>query len=80
MESGFMSDDKRTNPTHAYDHMTVAHVQQTIETRPQPEIMKKHLTTAHLAEALPASAAQQPASAPISASVPASPPPSKDQK
>jgi hypothetical protein len=73
----------KSKPTHAHDHMTVAHVKQTIETRPQPESAMKHLTTAHLAEALPQAAGQQPSNTPASqtsTSVPASQPPPKKQK
>jgi hypothetical protein len=71
----------KSQPTQAHDHMTVAHIQQTIETRPQQNIVEKHLTTAHLADALVGAAAQPAAApAPASASVPASPPSPKREK
>jgi hypothetical protein len=70
-----MSD--KPKPPLAMDHMTVAHLKQTIETRPQGDYVKKHLTTAHLSDAMPAGDPQQPPSvgAPAQMSVPTSPPP-----
>jgi hypothetical protein len=50
-----MKFDKRTKPVHANDHMTVAHLQNALENSQSPapqEIVIKHMTMAHIAEAL----------------------------
>jgi hypothetical protein len=69
-----MADDKRSQPTLANDHMTVAHLQGALEpSQPSsPVDAFKHMTTAHVAEALvpnaPPPAAASEGTAPIAPS------------
>jgi hypothetical protein len=69
--------DRKSTPTLSFDHMTVMHIQEALAQSQaavgQQTELQKHMTTAHLAQALSS------APAPAPAAQPASTPPAKSK-